>query len=96
MDRLLKVITDGVMLALFGTAVISWVCISIYGFHAVRNSKLKGRLFSRHTLWNPANVLLFPDCLTASGRMYRRKCGISVLVFLGTLLVSWIWSLLTR
>lgn len=61
--------------------VAAWIATVIYGFKAVSCRKSGGKLWTRETLWNPANILFRPDFLTVEGLAYRRKCFISVLVF---------------
>jgi hypothetical protein len=62
-------------------APVAWVCILVFGFKAVRNARPDINLWGRDTMWNPGNVLIFPDMLTDEGRHYRRRCFVAGLWF---------------
>jgi hypothetical protein len=63
-------------------ALGSWIAILVYGLKAVRRPLPGIGLWSRSTLWNPANVLLWPERLTPEGQRYRGLCLRAVLVFM--------------
>lgn len=68
----------------FGLAVValgSWLGIVVYGLKAIRRPRPGVALWSRTTLWNPANALLRPELLTDEGRLYRERCLRALLVF---------------
>lgn len=76
--------------ALWTLALVSWFAVVVYGFKAVRQARPGVRLWSRATLWNPANALLRSDLLTEQGRRYRSRCFRALFVFVacvGSLLV---------
>jgi hypothetical protein len=68
-------------IAAWVTAVLSWFSIVIYGFKAMMNARPGVSLWSRETLWNPANILLRSELLTSEGLEYRRKALIALAVF---------------
>jgi len=74
------------------TALIAWFAGIVYGIKAIRRARPGVKLWGRDTLWNPANVLLTSNMLTEEGMRYRRKCFMSVGIFVacvgGTLLVA--------
>ncbi len=69
--------------ALWTLAVASWFAFVVYGVKAVRQPRPGVRLWSRATLWNPANALLRPELLTEQGRRHRSRCLRALLVFVG-------------
>ncbi len=81
MRDVLIALPSAVFVVLWLVAVLSWFAIVTYGFRAMLNAKPGVRLWSRMTLWNPANIFLRPNLLTEEGRAYRRRCFFAVLVF---------------
>jgi hypothetical protein len=67
--------------AILVVAVVSWGFVIVYALKAVRHTRTGVRMWSRATLWNPANVILQPELLTEEGLLYRRKCLRALLVF---------------
>jgi hypothetical protein len=67
--------------AIWLVALIAWVAVVVYGIKAIRRARPGISLLGRGTLWNPANVLLSSNMLTAEGMRYRRKCFASACVF---------------
>lgn len=63
------------------TAVIAWFSAIFFAVKAVRRVQPGVKLWGRETLWNPANVLINPQLLTAEGLAYRRKCFMAIGVF---------------
>ncbi len=55
--------------------------VIFYGIRAVRNTRSDVKVWSRATLWNPANVLLRQELLTPEGLRYRRRCLGALIVF---------------
>jgi hypothetical protein len=74
------------------TALVACFASVVYGIKAIRRARPGVKLWGHDTLWNPANVLLSSNLLTADGLRYRRKCFMSVGIFVacvgGTLLVA--------
>ena len=68
-------------IALVVVALGSWLGIVVYGLKAIRRPRPGVALWSRTTLWNPANALLRPELLTHEGRLYRDRCLRALLVF---------------
>ena len=72
----------------FGTiwmlAVASWFAMVVYGFKAVRHPRSGVLIWSRATLWNPANALLRSEFLTEEGQRYRSRCFRALLVFVAS------------
>ena len=79
--RMLVVVVFG---AVWTLALASWFAMVVYGFKAVREPRPGVRLWSRATLWNPANALLRPEFLTAQGQRYRTRCFRALLVFVAS------------
>jgi hypothetical protein len=81
-----------VFVAIWLTAVITLLTCVVYAVKAIRCARPGIWLWGRDTLWNPANVLLSSNMLTEKGLRYRRKCLISLGIFVvcvgGTLLLA--------
>ncbi|HEY9512256.1 MAG TPA: hypothetical protein VIQ48_06750 [Rhodanobacter sp.] len=78
----------GVALVGFATAwfaaVLAWFASIVFGFKAIRRTRSGVK---RGTMWNPANALLNSNLLTEDGLRYRRKCFLSVGVFIACVVV---------
>jgi hypothetical protein len=78
--------------AVWLTALIALLACLLYAIKAIRHARPGVNLWSRDTLWNPANVLLSSTMLTNEGLRYRRKCLKALCIFIacvgGTLLVA--------
>jgi hypothetical protein len=81
MSSSLSVLVVVAFVALWTLAHVSWFAVVLYGFKAVRQPRPGVRLWSRATLWNPANALLRPELLTEQGRRHRSRCLWALLVF---------------
>jgi hypothetical protein len=79
--RMLAIVVFG---AIWTLALTSWFAMIVYGFKAVRQPRPGVRLWSRATLWNPANALLRPEFLTEQGQRYRSRCFRALLVFVAS------------
>ena len=81
-----------VFIAIWLTAIVTLIACVVYAVKAIRCARPGIRLWGRDTLWNPANVLLSSNMLTEKGLRYRRKCLISLGIFVvcvgGTLLLA--------
>ena len=62
-------------------AFVAWFAILINGFKAIRNTRPGVKLWGPATLWNPVNTLLRSSYFTEVGLRYRRKCFLSIGVF---------------
>jgi hypothetical protein len=62
---------------------------------AVRRTQAGVRLWSRETLWNPANALLNPQLLTPQRLAYRRKCFIAAGIFTACVVVPLLVAAIT-
>ena len=95
MSRVLAMFLMTIFALAILAGVAAWIATVIYGFKAISFRKSGVRLWTRETLWNPANILLHPEFLTAKGLAYRRKCFISVLVFFLTVGSSLLFGAVT-
>ena len=69
-----------------GALSVIWAVIS-----AVRMTwqfKSSSDRFSKKTIWNPMNALLFPNLLTEKGLGLRRQVGYALALFAGCLVVA--------
>lgn len=81
MAEVLKGIALVAFIAALAAAAVSWLAMVIYFFKAVMSARSGVSLWSRETLWNPANVLLRSELLTPEGLEYRRKGLVALGVF---------------
>jgi hypothetical protein len=81
MSSSLSVLVTVAFGALWALALVSWFAVVVYGFKAVRQPRPGVRLWSRATLWNPANALLRSELLTEQGRRDRSRCLRALLLF---------------
>src|SRR5215470_1512383 len=87
MATILRTLSALLVIGLAITAFGSWLGVVVYGFRALRRPRPGVSLWSRTTVWNPANALLRPELLTADGRRYRDRCLRALFVFV-TCIVS--------
>jgi hypothetical protein len=80
-------------LCLVGAAAWLWTLVCVVA--AMCNFRNVGDAFSRRTLWNPMNGLLFPDLLTGRGKRLRRYAGYGLSVFIGCLALAGLMVLIT-
>jgi hypothetical protein len=78
------------------TAVLAWFAIIVFGFKAIRRTRPGVKLWGRGTMWNPANALLNSNLLTEDGLRYRRKCFLSVGVFIACVVIPLLAAAVTR
>lgn len=69
------------------TAVLAWFASIVFGFKAIRRMRPGVKLWGRGAMWNPANALLNSNLLTEEGLRYRRKCFLSVGVFIACVVI---------
>lgn len=62
--------------------IASWVAMVVFTLKALRRTRPEARLWSKRTLFNPMNALLFSDFLTEEGLQYRRKLIWATIAFL--------------
>ena len=77
------------------TGVLAWFAIIVYGFKALRRARPGVKLWGRDTMWNPANALLNSNLLTEEGLRYRRKCLLSVAVFIACVVIPLLLAAVT-
>ena len=63
-------------------AVLAWFASIVFAFMAIRRTRPGVKLWGRGTMWNPVNALLNTDLLSEDGLRYRRKCFMSLGVFI--------------
>ena len=76
-------------------ALCSWLGIVVYGLKAIRRPRPGIALWSRSTMWNPANALLRPELLTDEGQVYRSRCLRALLVFVACVTFGLLVGVLT-
>ena len=69
------------------TAVLAWFASIVFGFKAIRRTRPGVKLWGRGTMWNPTNALLNSNLLNEEGLRYRRKCFLSVGVFIACVVI---------
>jgi hypothetical protein len=77
------------------TAVLAWFAIIVFGFKAIRRTRPGVKLWGRDTMWNPTNALLNSNLLTKEGLRYRRKCFLSVGVFVACVVIPFLVAAVT-
>ena len=84
MSECLRVMLEIIGYTILGIAALSWVATIVYAIKTVRRTQPGVATWSRTTMWNPFNLLLMPGNLTDDGRSCRKKCFLSIAVFLGS------------
>jgi hypothetical protein len=95
MSRVLEVVALVGFVVVWIIAVLAWFAIIVFGFKAVRRTRSGVKLWGRGTMWNPANALLNSDLLTEDGLRYRRKCFLSIGVFIACVVVPLLVAAIT-
>ena len=81
---------------IFIVAGASWFASAFYGIKAMRCTRPGVSLFSRETLWNPANgLLLRPDLLTPDGMAYRRRWIVASMLFFASIGTGFVIAVLS-